>query len=69
MNGILKALSKIQRTNCAAPEALEHSALERRRRCLRAAATFRTVVGMVLLEVLEKKSLFYSYVSYVACLR
>ena len=46
---------KIQRTHCAAPEALEHSALERRRRCHCAAATFRTVVGMVLLEVLKKK--------------
>ena len=68
VNGIFKVISEIQRTDCAVPEALEHSALERRRRCRRAAATFRTVVGMVLLEVL-KKSLFYSYVSYVACLR
>ena len=68
VNGIFKAISEIQWTDCAAPEALEHSTLERRRRCLCAAATFRTVVGMVLLEVL-KKSLFYSYVGYVACLR
>ena len=73
VNGIFKAISEIQWTDCAAPEALEHSTLERRRRhrrrcCLRDAATFRTVVGMVLLEVL-KKSLFYSYVGYVACLR
>ena len=58
VNGIFKVISKIQRTDCAAPEALEHSALERRRRCLRAAATFRTVVGMVLLEVLKKKVCF-----------
>ena len=57
VNGIFKAISEIQWTDCAAPEALEHSTLERRhrRRFLRAAATFRTVVGMVLLEVLKKK--------------
>ena len=58
VDGIFKAISEIQWTNCAAPEALEHSALERRRRCHCAAATFRTVVGMVLLEVLKKKVCF-----------
>ena len=60
-NGISKAISDVQLTHCAAPEALEHSTLERRRRryrCCRAAATFRTVVGMVLLEVLKKKVCF-----------
>ena len=32
VNGIFKAISEIQWTDCAAPEALEHSTLERRRR-------------------------------------
>ena len=53
VNGIFKVISEIQRTDCAAPEALEHSALERRRRRRRCHFPYGSRHGS--LRSLEKK--------------